>query len=251
MMKVLGLILFLCAFSLGFDAPVALGVNPSGRLNVRGPAGFNSSPARVGEPAAYIAYFHAENIEEQAWSSGGEWNWGNLRSAFFCDFHQLDSLYNQLYSELDFSFRLEKYLVGIGYGFSMEWVPGLAKWSKNRMKGAGAYMEKSWYVSAMVDGWLSGVDSDWNFLLGGGVEVGKLGAFFAEWDGRNVVLGNSVRWKFLELKTAYVFPDFGVALEISLSFGRFTLEPHYSFSSEKIGWFGIGAQKRISKKTIL
>lgn len=251
MKNVLRWIFILCVASFGFDAPVSLGVNPTGRLNVRGPVGFDGSPARIGEPAAYVSYFQAENVEEVAWSAGGEWIWENLRCAFFSDLHQLDSLYDQLYSELDFSYRWKKFLAGLGYGFSMEWIPENAQWSRNRLKIGAAYVEQSWYLSAMVDCWFSEFEKEGSFLLGGGMEVGKLGNVFVEWNGRDVSLGNSVRWKFLELRTAYVFPDFGVALEMSFSFGLFDIEPHYSFSSEKIGWFGIGLRKRIQKKTIL
>ncbi|MCQ2097064.1 MAG: hypothetical protein MJY87_03860 [Fibrobacter sp.] len=249
-MKVILCVLFLWGAAFAVDSPVVFVQPSSGNLDVSGAGGFLSTPARRSNPSIYVACFLARDVEEYSCSGGGEFRWKESRFAFFSSLHGLDSLYMQSYSEMDISYDLKFLLVGLGYGFSMEWIPGEDQWYRHRLKMGGTYIGDRTYWGVAVSGWLPGKNTG-NWIVGGGVWVRDWGRAFLEWNDGSLLVGSSVKWKWLEVRTSYAFPDFGVSLALSVSLGGFSVDSHYGPASGKTGWIGLGLQKRIEKMTIL
>ena len=94
--------------SYAFDFPGEFAQNPSGFLALSGLPGFRSTPARFLEPGFGISYARVIETQVQAVSAAGEMGWGGdglgFRTAFFSSYMAMDSIYRQVYSELDASF---------------------------------------------------------------------------------------------------------------------------------------------------
>lgn len=244
-MKVFVLIVFLWGCCLAQDALTPFAAGVSGSMATEGPSGFYSTPARTGEPSIFMSCEVLYGRDELGCGGGGEFLVHHQRISFFGLYHQMDSLYHQVYSELEGSYRWKFLVAGGAYGYSMEWSTGLAQWSRHRYKGGISLIFGDAYVGAMMLGWLSPFEKTWGGVLGGGVKLSGLGLAYGQWDGSSVILGNRISWKFLTLDTSYQFPNFGVGIRVNLSLGKWSPSGTYGFSSGKWSWFGFGGVRKI------
>lgn len=207
--------------------------------------GLKNSPAKVGAPSVFMSCEFLRGMEALGCGAGGEFLIHSKRIYFYSIYEQMDSLYRQVYSELDFSYGWKTLVLGGAYGYSMEWSPGLAKWSRHRYKGGVSLVFENAYVEAIMEGWMSDFEKTWEGALGAGVYLGNLGLAYGQWDGSGFFLGNRIAWKFLTVETSYQFPDFGVGFRVVFSLGKWEPSGSYGFSSGKWSWFGIGGVRKI------
>lgn len=244
-MKKLVWIFFLWGFVWSQDALTPFAASVSGSLSPEGTSGFYSTPARVGAPAVFMSCEVLYGREELGCGGGGEFLVQSQRISFFSIYHQMDSLFYQIYSELAGSYHWNFLVAGGAYGYSMEWTPGQAKWSRHRYKGGLSLLWGNMYVGAMIAGWLSPFENTWDVFLGAGVRMDGLGNAYFQWDGSSFILGNQIVWNNMTLETSYQFPDFGVGLRIRFSLGWWNPSGAYGFSSGKWSWFGFGGSRKI------
>ncbi len=250
-----------CVFSM--DYPVEFVQNPGGTLALSGLPGYSSTPARLGTPGFGIAYAKMFGVEMQALGIAGEVCLGcepenpngvdraGGRVAFSSSYLEMDSIYRRVYTEIELSLLRECFLLGVGYAFSAEWSPGLEHWGRHRYKSGGALLWKGLSFSAMCSGW---TDVPWSYMeyaLGLRLDANDHFGGFAEWDGRSLDVGTAVFFDFLEIRSSYRFPDFGVALSLSVCFGGVSSEGVYGTKSANWDWFGFSVSRKIRKKTIL
>jgi hypothetical protein len=64
-------------------------------------------------------------------------------------------------------------------------------------------------------------------------------ATFAESDFDYLYVGADFRWKFLDVVTCYRFPDFAVAIQLSVRWGRLGASYARGFHHNSLGWNGV------------
>lgn len=256
-LKICGLLLV--GLSHAFDLPGEFVQNPSGSLALSGLPGFRSTPARLLEPGFGISYARVLEAEEQIVAAAGEFGWDalcggvcpGLRMAFFSSYAELDSIYRQVYSEWDASAFGSWYVVGVGYGLSVEWVPGDNQWTGNRYKFGSALLWSPFALSGM----LVWTDYAHNLTMDYAVSVslnlaGRIYSF-VEYDGMSLDIGSAFHFKYMTIRSSYRFPEFGVACSVDFVLGGVSVSGMYGFAGQIWDWFGISASKSVRKKTIL
>ena len=220
------LLLMVCMASLvlAMDFPGEFVQNPGGSLALSGLSGYRSSPARHlddGEVAGFgLAYAQVPEASLQVAGAAGEMGLGLFRIAFFSSYAEMDSLYRQVYSELDASVMHSWFVGGRGYGVSVDILPGQESWTCNRYKAGLAFLKK------------------------------PFGAF-VEYDGESFDVGNYLKFTHLSVISAYRFPEFAISVSLVLSVGDWSLSGAYGNSYPIWDWFGFTASKSVRKKTIL
>ena len=266
--RLLWRLLALCVFVVASEAfpmdyPVEFVQNPGGNLALSGLPGYSSTPARRGMPGFGLSYARLGNVGIQAAGVAGEICLGcnvtkgdvpgrmSERVAFSSSYLEMDSLYRRVYTEMDVSVSGTWFVAGAGYGFSAEWVPGREHWGRHRYKSGVALFWNVLSFSAMLSGWTDDPWRELDYSLGTGIDVNGRFAGFVEWDGRSFDVGSSLRFGFLEIRSSYRFPDFGMALSLSFGLGGVFAEGTYGVKSSNWDWFGFSISKQIRKKTIL
>ena len=250
------LLLMVCMASLvlAMDFPGEFVQNPAGSLALSGLSGYRSSPARHlddGEVAGFgLAYAQVPEASLQVAGAAGEMGLGLFRIAFFSSYAEMDSLYRQVYSELDASVMHSWFVGGMGYGVSVDILPGQESWTCNRYKAGLAFLKKPLSVSGMA----SLVNQGSFFLVGYGAALrfdgSRFGAFM-EYDGESFDVGNYLKFTHLSVISAYRFPEFAISVSLVLSVGDWSLSGAYGNSYPIWDWFGFTASKSVRKKTIL
>lgn len=207
--------------------------------------GFKSTPARMVDPSIFMSCEILRGKEALGCGGGGTFFIHSQQISFFSLYEEMDSLYRQVYSELDYAFRWNVLVAGGAYGFSMEWSPEVAKWSRHRYKGGLSLVFEDAYVEALMEGWLSGFEKTWEGALGVGVHLGNLGLAYGQWNGASFILGDRISWKNMTVETFYQFPNFGVGLRACFSIGKWVPSGAYGFSSGKWSWFSFGGKRKI------
>ena len=241
--------------SYAFDFPGEFAQNPSGSLALSGLPGFRSTPARFAEPGFGVSYAQVSETEIQVVSAAGEMGWGRetlgFRTAFFSSYMAMDSIYRQVYSEIDASVFGTWYVVGFGYGLSVNWIPAEEEWTENRYKLGSAVLWRPLALSGMLV---------WNqapnmLEVGYGVsiraEVAERFYSFLEYDGESFDIGTAARFKFMTIRSAYRFPEFGVVCSVEFALGGVNVSGTYGFVGQIWDWFGGNISKSVRKKTIL
>lgn len=269
-MRVLTLFVLLClvAFAGATDYGGEFVRNPGGNLALKGLPGYASTPARLAQPGLGISYVRLSEIDMQVAGAAGEFSLDALtgakgdsaslssRVAFGASYLALDSLYRQVYTELSFSVSYRPLVLGVAYGFSAEWVPAPSAdpdalhWDRHRYKSGAAFVLGGLSLSAMLSGWTSAPLAETDYAFGARLEVGRF-AGFVEWDGLSFDVGSAVRFRFLEIRSSYRFPDFGVAVSLSFWLENWSLEGVFGTGTPIRDWFGVSLSKQIRKKTIL
>jgi hypothetical protein len=207
------------------------------------------------EPGFGFSYAQVLESQIQVVSAAGEMGWVRdglgFRTAFFSSYLAMDSIYRQVYSELDASAFGTWYIVGLGYGLSVDWVPAEDKWTSNRYKIGTALLWRPMALSGMLV-WNQAPDI---LEMGYGVSIrGAIGErfySFVEYDGESFDIGTAVRFKFMTIHTAYRFPDFGVVCAVEFALDGVYISGVYGFVGQIWDWFGGNISKSVRKKTIL
>lgn len=262
-------ILSLCVFFVAtgaftMDYPSEFVQNPGGNLALSGFPGYSSTPARLSEPGFGLSYTSLGDVELRVAGIAGEMCLGcrlkeaivdtnklTGRIAFSSSYLELDSLYRQIYSELDFSVSQTWFVLGGGYAFSAEWLPGLEHWGRHRYKSGGSLLWKGLSLSAMLSGWIDSPWSEMDYAVGARFQVKERFSGFVEWNGASFDVGSAVRFAYLEIRSSYRFPDFGIALSILFCLDGWAAEGVYGSKTSNWDWFGFSVSKKIHEKTIL
>lgn len=219
---------------------------PAGRLDNR----MGESPARPADPSFGFAYYGVAQVSENAFLAQGEFGSASYRFGFQSSFLMMDSLYRRSYSEASAAYVWPWIISGVGYGFSMEWVPYLGnQWARHLVKMGTAFHRGGVSLGGMVESWTD-APFTFDYVLGVHLDGSRFGTF-AEYDGTSIELGSRFRYGALEFLSSYRFPGFGVSISLIVHFGLFEIDGNYGFSNESLDWFGGGFTKKLSKKTIL
>ena len=254
MKGVLLLIVWMASLALAMDFPGEFVQNPGGSLALSGLPGYRSSPARrlgEGEFGGFgLAYAQVPDASLQVASAAGEMGLGLFRMAFFSSYTEMDTLYRQVYSELQTSIAHSWFVGGLGYGVSVDILPGQENWTCNRYKAGLALMKSSLSVSGMVALVNQGDYFDMDYGAALRFDGARFGAF-AEYDGESFDVGNYLKFAHLSVISAYRFPEFAISVSLVLSVGNWSLSGAYGNAYPIWDWFGFTASKSIRKKTIL
>lgn len=83
-------------------------------------------------PGFGVAYWNVgEGVSENHYMAFGNWEYKAYRGAFRYSYGELDSIYCESRANLEGAFLWKYFGFGGGYGFSMEWVPGDAFWTRH------------------------------------------------------------------------------------------------------------------------
>ncbi|MCQ2124443.1 MAG: hypothetical protein MJZ25_09700 [Fibrobacter sp.] len=238
--RILLLCAFLCDVALSAESPLALTGLPC----------YESSPARKSAPGIGLSFTSFINTEEYDFESSGELEFKNHRGAFLVDFHRLDSVYQRIYSELEWGYPFSRVIAGFGYGVSLEWIPGQTLWTRHRYKVGLSFEWNRMYIGGMASGWFDDMKRI-DFLVGGGFSASGSFSMFYSWDGKNINVGTTVDVHGVSLASGFRFPGFGVALALDFSLSQWKFGCDYVFANERRDLFGVGLSKSLKKKTIL
>jgi len=222
--------------------------NTGGVLSTRGLSWESSTPARIVEPGFGIAYARISSVDVRKAGLAGEFGLGDNRIAFSSDYMEMDSLYRQVYTELDFSFRFSWLVLGAGYGLTVEWIPAEENWNRHRYKSGVTFLWNGFSVGGLVAGWCDQPIAKFDYSLGSRFEIMDRFSVFMEWNGTSFDVGNAVRFRLMQISAAYRFPDFGVAISVDLLLGDWSIGSSYGFVGLIWDWFGFSVSR---KKTIL
>ncbi len=192
----------------------------------------------------FASCFTWKHVDEFICGAGGKIDRPSLSFSFSSSYHQMDSLYVQSYSEMNFVYKRNYLLWNVGYGLSMEWIPGESLWNRHRYKLGGMWLAESFYLSALTEGWLSASEKTFQWELMGGLRSNRFGEVFALWNGQSIKVGNEVFWKYFSIGTSYIFPDFEISVQVSIYLGRWVSRSRYGFLSDKREWFGQVFEKK-------
>ena len=224
--------------------------NVGGNLALRGLPGFASSPARIAEPGFGAAFAYVPDADIAVAGMAGEFCVGP-RVAFSSSYLELDSIYRRVYSEIDLSLARTWFILGAGYGYSVEWIPGEQNWNRHRYKAGSALLWRGISFAGIVSGWTDLLPEYPDYALGVHVSVAERFSVFGEWDGYSLDIGNTIRFKYVQVQSAYRFPGFGVSLSISFILDGWSIGGAYGFAGSNWNWIGGGVSKFLRKKTIL
>ncbi|MBR5412636.1 MAG: hypothetical protein IK114_06285 [Fibrobacter sp.] len=254
MKGVLLLMVWMASLALAMDFPGEFVQNPGGSLALAGLPGYRSSPARYlgeGEIAGFgLAYARVPEASLQVAGAAGEMGLGHFRIAFLGSYAEMDTLYRQVYSEVETAVAHSWIVGGLGYGVSVDILPGQESWTCNRYKAGLALMKKPLSISGL--GSLVNQGSFFHVDYGASLRFdgARFGAF-VEYDGESFDVGNYLKFEHLSVISAYRFPEFAVSVSLVLSIGNWAVSGAYGSAYPIWDWFGFTVAKSVRKKTIL
>ena len=219
----------------------------AGGLSSKGLGGFYSTPARYAEPAYGLAYYWMDEVDVYSWNLSLEFGNEAYRVGAFVAYESMDSLYRNSYSEISFAETWARFAVGMGYGLNMEWIPGDALWTRHRLKIGADYLWRQVAVSGMLSGFVDEDVSHVSPVIGVHWNSDESVTAFVECDFDYLYVGASFRWKFLEVGTSYRFPDFAVAMQLSLRWSRYGVSYARGFKHNSLGWNGVHVSRWMKK----
>lgn len=212
------------------SSPVPFVPQIQGAISPYGFSGFYDSPARYALNGFGFSGFgvlglgsseSSENVDQYAFAAFGDVGREWFRVGFYSSYLMMDSLYRQSYSELDMAWTTSVLVLGGGYGYSLEWIPrsgnlGGDKWGRHRYKAGALLAWSDFFFGATACAFVGDVPD-----VRGGIHWIPQGRFsaFVEVDRNGAFVGNSVRFSHGNLRFAYRFPDFSVAVAASVNFG--------------------------------
>ena len=208
----------------------------AGGLSPVGLGGYYSTPARYADPSYSLSYYWMDEVEESSWNLSLEFGSDTYRVGAFIAFLSMDSLYRNLYSEFSYARSWNRFVFGVSYGLDMEWVPGGEFWSRHRFKLGLNYKWREIHLAALLSGF---TDEGVAPVLGVHWMADETISAFAECDFDYLYVGANFRWKFAEISTSYRFPDFAVAVQLSLNGGRYGASYARGFKHNSLGWNGV------------
>ena len=214
----------------------------SGGTSPKGLGGFHSSPARFAEGAYGISFYWMDDVDEISWNLSFDFGSDAYRVGVFVSYQSMDSLYRNLYSEASFAKTWARFAVGMGYGIDMEWVPGDVFWTRHRFKWGANYLWRQVSVSGMLSGFL---DEGVSPVVGIHWISDESISAFVESDFDYLHVGAVFRWKYFDMTTCYRFPDFAVAVQLSVRWGRFGASYERGFHHNTLGWNGVHVSRWI------
>ena len=238
--KILALWVLLCCLAFSQENALALKGLPS----------YESSPARMLQPAFGFRFESSGGGRQFIYGASGEFGKGTLRSGFVYDFSVMDSLYRKSYSELQLGYGIYGIWAGVGYGVSMEWIPGGDLWVRHRFKAGSLFEWRQMYLAGLLDGWFDDLKQT-GFVVGGGAKVGENFDLFFQWNGGFLDLGAGVKMGCVYFSTVYQFPGFGTELSLGVFWKDWTMDLFSGFNNESFHRIGGRVSKRFGKKTIL
>ena len=202
-----------------------------------------------------ISYAQVPEANVHVAGAAGAFGLGISRIAFSSSYTQMDSLYRQVYSEIDYSLAHSWLVGGVGYGISVDWVPGeenasSESWTLNHYKAGLGLVKSPLSLSGMATLVNHGSFYNVDYVASLRFDGGRFGAF-VEYDGISVDVGNYLKFAHLSVISAYRFPEFAVAVSLVFSVGDWSLSGAYAKAYPIWDWFGFVASKTIRKKTIL
>jgi hypothetical protein len=177
-----------------------------------------------------------DEVDESSWNMSLEFGNANYRVGAFAAYMSMDSLYRNLYSECSYARQWNRFVFGVSYGLDMEWVPGGDFWARHRFKGALDYQWRDVHLAGMLSGY---TDEGVSPVVGIHWISEESIAAFAECDFDYLYVGAKFRWKFIEISSSYRFPDFAVALQLSVKGTRFSGSYARGFKHNSIAWNGL------------
>ena len=239
----LGGLFLLASLSRAMDAPGEFVQNSSGNLVLSGLPGFYSTPAREAYPGYGLVYARELSTGLHVAGGAGEIALGPsaypFRLAFMESYAEMDSVYRQVYSQVETSVAVSLLVMGLGYGASVEWIPAEQHWTRHRYKAGSSLVWKDMSLSAMVAGWVGDISSV-SYWVGGQFWAKKRISAFVEYDGISLDVGNAVRFKYCDLFAAYRFPGFAMSLKVEFHVMQWNIHGMYGFAGAFWRWLGAG-----------
>jgi hypothetical protein len=239
---VLPIVLLLVAQGMASEGRASLASLLSGVTSPKGLGGFYSSPARFAEGAYGVSYYWMDDVDEISWNLSLDFGSDAYRVGAFVSYQSMDSLYRNSYSEVSFAKTWAHAAVGMSYGLDMEWIPGSDFWARHRFKWGIDYCWRKISVAGLLSGFL---DEGVSPTVGVHWDSDDAIAAFAESDFDYLYVGAVFRWKFLDFVTCYRFPDFAVAIQLSVRCGRFGASYARGFHHNSLGWNGVHVSRWI------
>lgn len=239
----LGALFLIALSSRAMDAPGEFVQNSSGNLALSGLSGFYSTPAREAIPSYGLVFARELSTGLFVAGGAGEIALGSsaypFRLAFMESYLEMDSVYRQVYSQVETSVALSWLVMGLGYGASVEWIPAEQHWTRHRYKAGSSLVWKDLSLSVMVAGWVGDISS-LSYGVGGQFWAKKRISAFVEYDGTSFDVGNVVRFRFCDLFAAYRFPGFAMSLKVELHLMGWNIHGMYGFAGSFWRWLGSG-----------
>ena len=201
-----------------------------------------------------VAYAQVPEADVHVASAAGAFGLGMSQVAFASSYTQMDSLYRQVYSEIDISLVSPWLVGGVGYGISVDWIAegdfSGECWTVNHYKAGLAVVKSPLSLSGMATFVNHGSFYDVDYVASFRFDGGRFGAF-VEYDGVSVDVGNYLKFAHLSVFSAYRFPEFAVAVSLVFTVGDWSLSGAYGKAYPIWDWFHFTASRVIRKKTIL
>ena len=221
----------------------------AGGLSPVGLGGYRSTPARFADPAYGTSFYWMDDVDDFSWSLSLDFGDESYRVGAFSAYESMDSLYRCSYWEFDFARIWTQFAVGAAYALDMEWNPGDAFWTRHRFKLGADYALRVGEGKVHLAGMMSFfTDEGANGVVGAHWISDESVSAFAEYDFDYLYVGAVFRWKFLEICSSYRFPDFAVAVELSVSWGRVGASYARGFKHNSLGWNGVHISRRMKNE---
>ncbi len=235
------LVLLWACVACAMDPPVPF-VN-KGAPYLAGLPGWNSNPARRGQPAFGFSYWTVPELQDE-WAVGaaGEWGGQDYRIAFFFYYSEMDSLFREHYGELDAAYSCGPVIFGASYGTLLGWVPRESRWGRHRLKFGTGLQWGGFYGGLWTIGF---TDETWGGRGSLSWAPSKVFSLSVESDGNSLGLVHEFFFDFGTLSSFYTFPHFSVGVELVLNLNFLECGGTHGFGNGNLGWNGLWVRKKL------
>lgn len=204
---------------------------------------YGTNPAKFIEPSFGGVFWMSAGGPDLWWAeTHGEWKIKKLGIHFAEKYLSMDSLYRENFSNVDVSLQAKYFAVGVGYGFSADWIPGREAWLRHQISPGASFFWKDFQLSVWGRGY---TDESWTLL--NSLEWRPSPHFIATFitDYTSFDLGNSLCFEYGCLTSIYRFPSFSFSVALTLFWGKWELGGAHGFGGENQSWHSFSVEKKL------
>lgn len=187
---------------------------------------WNKSPARISAPAVGLVFENRYKVDERKYAAFGEWGSDSYRVDFFSSFTLFDSLYRNVFSEINGGLNYKIFSFGVGYGNSVEWLNDGSFWDRHLLRGGAALqVDKISFRS-----WIQSFCDESPEIWGGAYWLASSAfRFYGKTNGKFFEVGSNLCFSFGCIETTYEFPGFAFAVGIEFSLWNWQIKGNHGF----------------------
>ncbi len=204
---------------------------------------YGTNPAKSIEPSFGGVFWMSAGGPDLWWAeTHGEWKIKKVGVHFAEKYLSMDTLYRENFSNVDASLQTKYFAVGVGYGLSVDWIPGEESWLRHKISSGASIFWNTFQLGIWGCGY---TDEFWTLL--NSLEWRPSSHFVAIFitDYTSFDLGSSLCFEYGCLSSIYRFPSFSFSVVLTLLPGKWELGGAHGFGGENQSWHSFSVEKKL------